>query len=350
MKRIDTDTLKAMLRRKETSGAIVLYGQEDYLKNLSAERVVSAYVDEAARSFDFTEIYRELDLGRLRDLTMALPMLSEKRVILLRDPDIYSGGDEQAEALAKLIAELPAECVLIFVFVSEPLSFEAPKNRTDKKVNRACKVFAEATAVSCDRLPPEKAEVWIASLLSERGVAIDRRTARKLAEICGGDMYAIKNNAEILAASGEKTVTENMLSAVIYNTVEEDSFRLADAIAEGRCDEAYSLIEELASTKADPREYMPTVLSGFIAMYRVAVAKEKTGGWSSLDGKFTYIKSNYPLKRAAARLKGRPTEYFRRAILLCADAERRLKRDFAGYEVYYELIGGLAALDVKGEK
>ena len=347
MKRIDTDALKTLIRRKETGGAIVLYGQEDYLKNLSAERVISAYVDEAARSFDFTEIYRELDLGRLRDLTMALPMLSEKRVILLRDPDIYSGGDEQAEALAKLIAELPAECVLIFVFISEQVSFDQPKGRTEKKITRACKVFAEATVVSCDRLPPEKAEVWITSLFSQRGVAVDRRVARKLAEICGGDMYAIKNNAEILAASGKKTVTEDMLSAVIYNTVEEDSFRLADAIAEARYAEAYSIIAELASTKADPREYMPTVLSGFIAMYRVAVAKEKTGGWSSLDGKFTYVKSNYPLKRAAARLKGRPTEHFRRTILLCADAERRLKRDFAGYEVYYELIGGLAALEEK---
>lgn len=347
MRRIDSDTLKNLIRRKEAGGAIVLYGQEDYLKNLSAERVVSAYVEESARSFDFTELYRELDVGRLRDLTMALPMLSEKRVILLRDPDIYSGGDEQAEALAKLIAELPDECVLIFVFISEPLSFEQPKGRTDRKVTRALKVFDGATAVSCDRLPPDKAEVWITSLLSERGVGIDRRAARKLAEICAGDMYAIKNNAEILAASGRDTVTEDMLSVVTYNTVEEDSFRLADAIADAKYSEAYSIIDELAATKADPREFMPTVLSGFIAMYRVAVAKESKGDWSSLEGQFTYIKSNYPLKKAAARLKGRPTEYFRRAILLCADAERRLKRDFAGFEVYYELIGGLAAL---GEK
>ena len=347
MKRIDTDTLKTQLRRKAIGGAIVLYGQEDYLKNLSAERVISAYVDEAARSFDFTEVYRELDIGRLRDLTMALPMLSEKRVILLRDPDIYSGGEEQAEALAKLIAELPAECVLVFVFIAEPLAFEAPKNRTDRKVTRANKVFAEATAVSCDRLPPDKAEVWITSLLSERGVAVSRRVAGKLAEKCAGDMYAIKNNVEILAASGKKEITEDMLSAVVYNTVEEDSFRLADAIADEKYAEAYSIIGELASTKADPREFMPTVLSGFVAMYRVAVAKEKTGGWSCLEGQFTYIKSNYPLKKAAARIKGRPTEYFRRAVLLCADAERRLKRDFAGYEAYYELIGGLATL---GEK
>ena len=347
MKRIDSDTLKNLLRRKAIGGAIVLYGQEDYLKNLSAGRVVSAYVDEAARSFDFTEFYRELDIGRLRDLTMALPMLSEKRVILLRDPDIYSGGDEQAEALAKLIAELPEECVLVFVFISEPLAFEAPKNKTDRKINRANKVFAEATAVSCDRLPPDKAEVWITSLLAEKGVEIDRSAARGLAELCAGDMYAIKNNADILAASGEKRVTESMLSRVTYNTVEEDSFRLADAIADGKWAEAYLILDDLASTKADPREFMPTVISGFVAMYRVAVAREKTGSWSSLEGQFSYVKSSYPLKKAAARLKGRPVEYFRNAALLCAEAERRLKRDFAGYEVYYELIGGLAAL---GEK
>ena len=237
--------------------------------------------------------------------------------------------------------------MLIFVFVSEPLAFEAPKNRTDRKINRANKVFAEATAVSCDRLPPDKAEVWITSLLAEKGVEIDRSAARGLAELCGGDMYAIKNNADILAASGEKRVTEKMLSRVTYNTVEEDSFRLADAIADGKWSEAYSILDDLASTKADPREFMPTVLSGFVAMYRVAVAKEKKGSWAPLEGQFTYVKSNYPLKKAAARLNGRPVEYFRRAVLLCADAERRLKRDFAGYEVYYELIGGLAALEEK---
>ncbi|MBO4584096.1 MAG: DNA polymerase III subunit delta [Clostridia bacterium] len=347
MKRLDTDTLKTLLRRKAIGGAIVLYGEEDYLKNLSAGRVISAYVEEAARSFDFTELFQELDIGRLRDLTMALPMLSEKRVVLLRDPDIYAGGDEQAESLARLIAELPEECVLIFLFINQPLSFEQPKGRPDRKVARALKVFADANVVSCDRLPPDKAEVWITSLLAEKGVAIERRTARKLAEICAGDMYAIKNNADILAASGEKAVTEAMLSAVTYNTVEEDSFRLADAIADGRYADAYSILDELASTKADPREFMPTVISGFVAMYRVAVARDKTGSWAPLEGKFSYVKSNYPLKRAAARLKGRPTEYFRKAALLCVNAERRLKRDFAGYEVYYELIGGLAAL---GEK
>ena len=347
MKRLDTDTLKTLLRRKAIGGAIVLYGEEDYLKNLSAERVVSAYVDEAARSFDFTELYRELDIGRLRDLTMALPMLSEKRVVLLRDPDIYSGGEEQAEALARLIAELPEECVLVFVFIAEPLSFEQPKGRTDRKVARACKVFAEASAVCCDRLPPDKAEVWITSLLAEKGVGIGRSAARALAELCGGDMYAIKNNADILAASGEKEITEKMLSRITYNTVEEDSFRLADAIADGKWQEAYSILDELAATKTDPREPMPTVISGFVAMYRVAVATEKTGSWAPLDGKFTYLKSNYPLKKAAARIKGRPAEYFRKAALLCIEADRRLKRDFAGYEAYYELIGGLAAL---GEK
>lgn len=344
MKRLDTDTLKVLLRRKEAEGAFVLYGSEDYLKILSANRIVSAFVPETSRDFDYTEIFGDFDLARLRDLTMALPMLSEKRVVLVRDADIFNMNAEDAERLAKLISELPSECVLIFVFVTIPISFIQPK-KPDKKVTRAQTVFADATAVSCDKLSESKAVAWITSMLAEKGVSIERPVAAKLAEVCGNDMYSIKNNCDMLAACGEKEVSESMLGHIECGTVERDTFALADAIAQGEYDEAYRLLDELAHEKVDPRELMPTVLSGFTAMYRVAVAKEATGGFGVLNGEFTYTKGDFPLRRASSRLKGRPTEYFRRAVEICADAERRLKRDFAGYEAYYEMIGGLAALD-----
>lgn len=344
MRQIDTDALKSEIRRGEVGGAYVIYGREDYLKNLSANRIISALVSEQARGFDYTEIFGELDIGRLRDLTMVLPMLSEKRVVLLRDPDIYETGAEHAADLGKLIKELPRECVLVFVFVSVPLSFEAPRNRSDKKVTRAKEIFADATAVSCDRLSGGKAVTWITAMLGKRGVSIERDVAAKLYELCGGDMYTIKNDTDILASSGGNAVTEDMLFFVTHATVEQDSFALSNAMADGDFDRVYALLSDLERRKVDPRELMPTVLSAFTAMYRVAVAKEEKGNYRVLEGSFGYQKNSYPLRMAASRVRGRTRRQLRRAVLLCADAERRLKRDFAGYEAYYELAGGLSAL------
>ena len=345
MKTVDSDTLKKMLKQKLPGGAYVLYGDEDYLKNLSASRIIDAFVEPAARSFDFSEFFEEIDVAELRDLSMALPMLSEKRVILLRDPDIFDMREEQAQSLALLIKELPDECVLIFSFVTKELSFAKSKTYSDKKAERAKSVFADATAVQCNKLSLTKAEKWVAGMLSEREKRISPEAARKLVELCGNDMYSIRNNTSILAASDAEEITEDMLSFVTYTTLEEDSFRLADAISGGDYTRAYDLLDELIKKKADPRELMPTVLSNFVALYRVAVALEEKGDYRSLEGNFGYKPYAFQLKKARGDLRGRSTEYFRRAILLCAEAERKLKLKFAGYEAYYDLIGGLVALD-----
>ncbi len=345
MKFTDSDSLKKMLKQTLPGGAYVLYGQEDYLKNLSASRILDACVEPAARSFDFTEFFEDIDVGALRDLSMALPMLSQKRVILIRDADIYDMREEQAQSLAKLIKELPDECIMIFVFVTKQIAFAKSKTFPEKKAERAKSVFADACLVSCDKLSASKAERWIAGMLAERKKRISPEVAHKLFELCDGDMYSIKNNTDILGASDAEEITEDMLSFVTYASLEEDSFRLADAISGGDYTKAYNILDDLIKKKADPRELMPTVLSNFVSLYRVAVATEQKGDYRVLEGQFGYKSPAYQLKKARGELRGRPTEYFRRAILLCAEAERKLKLKFAGYEAYYELIGGLVALD-----
>lgn len=345
MRIIDSDALKRLLKQRLAGGAYLLYGEEDYLKNLSASRIINAYIEPAARSFDFSEFFEEVDIPALRDVSMALPMLSEKRVILIRDPDIYDMREEQAQALADLISELPDECIMIFLFITKQLSFAKSKSFSEKKAERAKKVFEAAVAVSCDRLSPSKAERWVTGMFAEKGKRISPEAARRLVALCGNDMYCVKNNSDILAASDAEEITEEMFSFVTYATLEEDSFRLADAISGGDYGKAYEILDELIKKKADARELMPTVLSNFVALYRVSVALSEKGDHRVLEGKFGYKSPAFQLKKARNELRGRPTEYFRRAIMLCAEAERRLKLNFAGYEVYYELIGGLVALD-----
>lgn len=334
----NVDKLKSMLRDKKIEGTIVIHGDEDYLKCHYFNQILDSLVAPEARSFDYTEFLNEFNADALMDLSMALPMASDKRLILLRDIEVSKLNEHDLNAVSETISMLPAECVLIFLFI-------APIDVTTAK---AKKLFSNTLIVRCDRASSYTLENWASKLLADKDRKISREVAKKLVEACNFDMFMIKNETDRLAAVSDTEVTEDMLAAMNIVSVEDDSFKLAEAMATGDYTGAYKMLSDMEYKKAKPMDIMGAVCSVFADMYRVCVAVES--GHRSLDiaDYYGYANKDFVLKRAYSRLNGRPPQFFRKAVEACAETDKQIKTQFHDISAIFELIGKIAALE-KGE-
>ena len=105
--------IQAELKEDRLKNILLLFGREKYLIRWACEQIRKRYVMSAAELFDFVKIDGSSeDTGRISEACETLPMLSEKRVVLVSDFDESSGrGDEVAEYLK----DFPENTVLILV-------------------------------------------------------------------------------------------------------------------------------------------------------------------------------------------------------------------------------------------
>ena len=84
--------IQAELKEDRLKNILLLFGREKYLIRWACEQIRKRYVMSAAELFDFVKIDGSSeDTGRISEACETLPMLSEKRVVLVSDFDESSG-------------------------------------------------------------------------------------------------------------------------------------------------------------------------------------------------------------------------------------------------------------------
>ena len=330
--------LKEMLRDRSLHGTSVLFGHEDFLKAHYAGMITDSLVAPAARDFNLTSFEGDFEPAELSDTVSAMPFMSDKRLIILRDIDIPKLAEDKLNALKHIMSNLPSECILLFMYMAIEL---------DMSTAKAQKLFSDAFCVCLQRATTRSLVNWVAKMLSERSRRISNETAQQLVEMCGNDMFTIKNECDKLAALADDEVTGDMLSFLAVGTLESDAFKLSEEMAQGNTAAAYKILSSLSANKAKPADVMGAVCSVYADLYRVAVAKNEGYLAMSLAGSFGYAKKRFVLTNAERRLKGRPVSFFREAMLLCADCDRKIKQSFTDMVAVEILIGKLAALNMK---
>lgn len=97
--------------RDGIAGAYLLYGEETFLTEQYARQIAHRTVDEAFDAFNCQMFDGQtVTLSQLEEACEALPLMAERKCVLVRDMDL-SADPERAAALAE---SLPDTCVLVF--------------------------------------------------------------------------------------------------------------------------------------------------------------------------------------------------------------------------------------------
>lgn len=325
----ETD-LKKQLKESALQRVYFLYGEETYLTahyaGVIAEKAVGK---DDMGGFNLQKLDgQECTAEELEDAAEALPLMAERKCVVVRDFDITAGGSASSERVMKLVSDPPESCVLVFWL--DNLSPDLRKNAKWKAFmaaidkSGACVEFPRKTTADIVKL--------LCSGATRRGVTLRPEDARLLVEQCGDDLNLLMNELDKLAAlagadDGEEKgeITRQMIETAATKNLEASVFDLSKAILQNHYEKAYGIIHRLFSQKEEPVSILAVLSNAYADLYRAKVAAAAGMQADTLTADFAYRGREFRLRNAARDAARIPISTLRSSLEILAQADISLK-------------------------
>jgi DNA polymerase-3 subunit delta len=240
----------------------LLVGCESYLRDAAARNLT-----DAALSGTLLREFNESSFSLLTDPALAavaaaeqLPMMSERRVIRIRD---FAKLRETDEEIIIRYLNRPADST-VMVFVADDL---------DKRKKLTKALLSSCAVVEFPAVKDAEAKVWARARLKELKTMIDERVLSEVIMLVGTNLQTLSSELDKLAAAALETrqITMELVDQLIGHSRELSNFELGDQLVAGDRRRALETLHRLLDD-----EVQPVMLLGLIASnyHRLALAKE----------------------------------------------------------------------------
>ena len=324
------------LKQQGPERVYLLWGPEDYLREQYLVQLKKICLPEGDDSFSYRRMDGpELDLTALRQAMDALPFMTERSFIELRDMDINKIKD--TETFSAMLQDVPEYCVLAFVLDAD---YELDGRLKSVKALRQTAKELKFTNQSQGMLTD-----WLVRRFAAAGKRIELDAAQRLIFISGELMSGLIPEIEKVAAyaKGER-VTVADVEAVANHIPEAVIFDMTEFIAQKKYNSALSVLAELLADKNNE----PIAMLAMLAMQMRRIYAARLAIEQGLGSKFVMeacaIKSDYIAKKLINAARGYTLPQLIRAVELCAQADYQMKSSSQdARELLKELVLHIAA-------
>ena len=313
---------KADLSAGTVGCAYIFYGEESYLREYYLGELRKKLVPAGFEEFNYHRLEgKDLTVQALTEMAEAMPMLSERTLIVVTDFDIFKLGEEQREKLIALLEDIPPYCCLVFVY--DTVAYKP--NKTMKKL---CKAIGDhVQAVEFRAQDSNDLIAWIARRFRALDKEIDRQTAEYLIFTCGGLMTGLVPEISKIAAYAKgKAITQKDIDDVADPVLSAEVFKLSDAVLQGNYDLAASILGDLLKMQTEPIMILAALGSQLRRIYtaRLAIDSGKDKYWLM---ELWDMKSDYPAKLLLSAAKRTTADWCADAVKMCQVLDRRMKSE-----------------------
>lgn len=304
-----------------TAGLYVLYGEESYLTEQYARLIAKHTVDEDFDAFNLQRFDgQHLPLEQLEEAVESLPMMADRKCVMVRDYDCGSGDIDR---LLALVSDIPDSCVLVFWQMT--VSPDQRKKGWKSFLDTADKVgvvarFERKTAADAARM--------LVSGAKRRGCALATEDAHAIVEMVGSNLQQLTSELDKLCAlAADGVITRAVIDSACTRNLEARVFDLSKTILAGNGTEAYALLGQLFAAREEPVSILGVLSSAYADLYRANAARNAGVPADSLavDFKGTYKGKEWRLRNAARSVSRLSTEMLRDCVAILADADTALK-------------------------
>ena len=314
--------LKADLSAGTPGCAYIFYGEESYLREYYLGELRKSLVPAGFEEFNYHRLEgKDLTVQSLAEMAEAMPMMTERTLIVVTDFDLFKLNEEQREKLIAFFEDIPPYACVVFVYDT----VEYKPNRTMKKLYKA--VSDHVAAVEFRAADNSDLVAWIARRFRALGKEIDRQTAEYLIFTCGGLMTGlVPEIAKIGAYAKGKAITQKDIDAVADPVLSAEVFKLSDAVLQGNYDLAASILGDLLKMQTEPIMILAALGSQLRRIYtaRMAIDSGRDKYWLM---ELWDMKSDYPAKLLLNAAKRTTADWCADAVKMCQVLDRRMKSE-----------------------
>ena len=289
------------------------FGEETFLLDDAVARVSTVALGEGLRDFNFDTFDLELgEVGRIRDVIETLPLMTERRVVVLKNAHLLK--EAAAETLAPLLTAPVHTTTVIWTAI-----------KIDKR-KKFYKLLLDK-CVSVEMRRPDEADIpgWIQHLSSRHGVKLGEAETQLLFDMVGPNLTDLNGELQKLQSYlGERkqVQTQDLLQSV--SRLRSDSvFDLTDAIGRNDCARALVCLANLL----DNGENEIGILS-LISRHVRILKSVREGMEQGLSGQRLSLRvgvPNYFLRNYVDQARQWPTQKIEKTYQALLDTDRALK-------------------------
>lgn len=250
-----------------------------------------------------------------------LPMMSDYRLIIVRDCALLAAGKAKDEAqdselLCEYIGRVPQTTCLVF-------DCDAAIDKR-KKLTKA--LLALSGAVSFDALDDAQLHRWINQTLRPMGKKMDRAACELLAFTSGRDLTLLSGELQKLAAyaEGREAIEQADIEAIATRTAESTVFAMVDALAAGRAREAFELLAVLLSAGEQRIGVLAMITRQYRQMMHLAAMQAQRMPQAQMAKALGV--PPFAMKKLGAQVGRRSYESLRENVELCVQTDYDIKR------------------------
>lgn len=294
-----------------------LWGPEDYLREQYLQSLKCACLPEGEDSFSFKRLNGpELDPAQLQEAIDAMPFLTDRSFVEIRDADLNRTKD--AELILSLLQDIPDYCTVAFV---QNAQFEPDGRMKLVKGIRSAGRDLKFTQATQGQLID-----WVIRRFAALGKGAELEAIQRLIFISGDLMSRLIPEIEKIAAyaKGDK-ITVADVEAVANHIPEAVIFDMTDYIAQKKNNAALSVLAELLADKNnEPIPILALLGTQMRKLYAARLAIDR-----GLGARFVMevcaIKHDFVAAKLLQSARGFGLPQLKRAVELCAEADMKIK-------------------------
>jgi DNA polymerase-3 subunit delta len=283
MPKASTEDLLTRLKKGTSVPALLLLGEEPYLRDACRAQLIDAYVPEASRTWAVSRY--SADKGETQaalEQAQTMPMLSPKQVVFLEDVEMIEKLAEGKREAA--VAQLEAyfeDAAPFTVLVLEATSL-------DQRMKLA-KVLAEKTLVvevGLGENPEQRlatAAEMARSMAKEEGVSFEKGAAEDLAEFVSADLQRLKTEITKLATYlGErKQIQRSDVSTMVISEKTTTVWELANMLANRQSRMALEFLDRLLREGEAPLQILGAITWMYRKIIEASEVRGANNGWQA---------------------------------------------------------------------
>jgi DNA polymerase-3 subunit delta len=283
MARISENELLARLEKGKPVAAILLLGEEAYLRDRCRALLIERYVPEAARAWAVSRY--SADRGETQaalEQAQTMAMLSPQQVVFLEDADaIEKLGEKNREAAVELLDAYLKNPAPFTVLVLEAAGL-------DLRMKLGKLLAEKALVVECglgENLGQRQtaAVAQARAIAKEQGVEFERGAAEDLAEFVAADLLRLKTEINKLAtfAGTRKLIRREDVSALVVSEKTTTVWELADILAARQGKQALEFLNRLLRDGEEQLQMLGAITWMYRKMIEASELKGVANGWQA---------------------------------------------------------------------
>ncbi len=232
------------LQSKNYQKLYIFYGEEDYLKERYLQRLKKAVVDETFAQFNLVEFeWKGLNAEILTEAIESYPAFSERKMVIIKDLDIYKPPASISDILPNLLSDLPDYICLVFYY-------DTIEYKPDKRTKLYSVINKFASVNEFGRMSENELITQISKYVRSAGKEISKDTCQYLLFLCGNSMTNLLTEIDkAISHSTLQEIKKYNIESVCTRTLDAVVFDLTDHIAAKRFDKAISILNDLIAQK-----------------------------------------------------------------------------------------------------